>query len=105
MLLICAAGLIPAQNISCSLSGTVQDSTGAVFPGVEVKVIHTQTGFVRSAKTNHEGFFSWPALTPGVYRLEIAAHGFPPYPQSGIVLSSRLDRPPAPTPPLLRTPP
>ena len=66
----------------------MQDGSGAVFPGVEVKVIHGQTGFIRSAKTNHEGFFSWPDLTPGTYQLQISAEGFRPYAQSGLELSS-----------------
>ncbi|MCX5771906.1 MAG: carboxypeptidase-like regulatory domain-containing protein, partial [Candidatus Hydrogenedentes bacterium] len=59
------------QNISGSLSGTVEDSSGAAFAGADVKVANTQTGFVRTTKTNMEGFFALPDLTPGTYNLEI----------------------------------
>ncbi len=87
VLLLCAAAT-PAQNISSSLSGTVQDSLGAVFPGVEISLASVQTGFTRTARTNPEGFFSYPDLTPSTYALTIAAPGFKRYVQSGIEISS-----------------
>lgn len=76
------------QNISGSLSATVQDSSGAMFAGADVKVTNTQTGFVRTTKTNMEGFFAFPDLTPGTYNLEITAQGFKQYRQEKIELNS-----------------
>jgi len=76
------------QNISGSLSGTVEDSSGAMFAGADVKVTNTQTGFVRTTKTNLEGFFALPDLTPGTYNLEITAQGFKQYRQEKIELNS-----------------
>lgn len=79
---------LPAQNISCSLSGTVQDTLGAVFAGADVALSSTHTGFSRTTKTNPEGFFSFPDLTPSTYTLAITAPGFKRYVQSDIAIGS-----------------
>lgn len=84
---ICAASL-QAQNISCSLSGSVQDGMGAAFAGADVAISSDQTGFTRTGKTNPEGFFSFPDLTPSTYTLAISASGFKKYVQAGIEIGS-----------------
>ena len=76
------------QNISGGLSGTVVDSLKAPFAGTTVKATNEQTGFVRTTATNLEGFFSFPDLTPGDYRVDITAQGFKKYAQSGIGIGS-----------------
>ena len=76
------------QNISGSLSGTVQDSSGAAFAGAQVKLSNTETGFLRTARTNMEGFFSFPDLTPGTYDLEVTGEGFKHYRQEKIPVNS-----------------
>ncbi|MCL5743107.1 MAG: carboxypeptidase regulatory-like domain-containing protein, partial [Acidobacteria bacterium] len=80
----CAFG----QNISGSLSGTVQDASGAALAGAEVKAAGAETGFLRTTKTNLEGFFSFPDLTPGSYNLEITAEGFKQYRQAKVAINS-----------------
>jgi hypothetical protein len=64
----------------------VTDGTGAVLPGVEVKLTRTDTGAVRDAVTNETGAYAFPSLNPGPFRLEISLPGFRPFVQSGIVL-------------------
>jgi hypothetical protein len=76
------------QNVSGSLSGSVQDSSGSALAGAEVKVAHTETGFLRTAKTNLEGYFSFPDLTPGTYNVEIGAAGFKHYRQEKVAINS-----------------
>ncbi|MCL5744964.1 MAG: Plug and carboxypeptidase regulatory-like domain-containing protein [Acidobacteria bacterium] len=78
----------PAQNISCLLSGTVHDPTGAVVPGAEVKLVADATGFVRTTKTNSVGFFVYPDLTASVFSLSVSAPGFKQYAQGGIEIRS-----------------
>src|SRR5262245_7192496 len=88
-LLLAVSAYAPAHNISCSLSGTVEDSLGAVFAGLDVTITSAQNGFVRTTKTNHEGFFTFPNLTPSTYTLVIAgAPGFKRYSQAGVAISS-----------------
>src|SRR5215475_15146106 len=68
------------------IQGIVQDSSGAVVPGVEVKATQTETGVVRTAVSAEDGRYVLPNLPIGPYRLEVNAPGFSPYAQTGIVL-------------------
>jgi hypothetical protein len=82
--LITLPALLPAQNTSCSLAGTVVDPGGAVMPGVKVTLTGEGNGFVRTVTTTSEGFFAYPDLTPATFTLSIDAAGFRPYKQTGI---------------------
>src|SRR5882724_10998988 len=84
--------LLPAQNISCALSGTVQDPGGAVMAGVKVTLTGEDNGFVRSAITTGEGYFSFTYLTPATFTLSIEAPGFKHYRQTGIAMTSSEQR-------------
>lgn len=87
-----AAAWINAQNISCSLSGVVQDPAGAVVPSQEVVLEDARTGFVRTTKTTSAGFFSFPDLAPSRFHLRISAKGFKEYRLSGIEIASGENR-------------
>ena len=80
-------GVLPAQSVSCALSGTVQDAGGAVMAGVTVRLTGEGNGFVRTATTTGNGFFSFPHLTAATFTLEIEASGFKAYRQTGIAMS------------------
>ena len=82
-LVICASA--HAQSVA-QINGTVKDSTGAVLPGVDVKVTQTDTGVSRAAVTNEFGSYTLPSLPVGPYKLEVALPGFKTYVQTGIVL-------------------
>src|SRR5687767_15791549 len=85
--MIAACGVAAAQAISVSqVQGTVQDSTGAVLPGVTVTITQTATGLVRTTTSDTEGRYVFQALPVGPYRLEASLNGFRPYAQTGIVL-------------------
>jgi hypothetical protein len=86
--LILLPGLLEAQNISSSLSGTVQDPTGAVVAAARVTLTSEDTGFIRTVTTTHGGFFSFPDLTPATFSLEVTAPGFKTYRQTGIDIGS-----------------
>ena len=86
--LFLAIAALRGQNVSASLSGTVVDSSGAVFPNIEVRLVEPRTSFVRTAKTNEQGFFSYPDLLPETYDLQITAAGMKNYSATGIELSA-----------------
>ncbi|MFM9904048.1 MAG: TonB-dependent receptor domain-containing protein [Pyrinomonadaceae bacterium] len=62
------------QETTGSVEGTVNDSTGAVVPGVTVTVVSVgnTSGFKADTVTGSDGFFQFPRLAPGTYKLSAA---------------------------------
>jgi hypothetical protein len=79
LLALLLPALLPAQNTSCSLSGTVLDSAGAVIPQANITLVGEDNGFIRTSTTNNDGFFNYPDLTPATFTLTIEAPGFKTY--------------------------
>jgi hypothetical protein len=71
---------------TAQINGVVQDSSGAVLPGVEITATQTQTGVSRMTVANETGLFILPNLPLGPYKLEASLPGFRTFAQSGIVL-------------------
>src|SRR5205823_11422733 len=71
---------------TATISGSVKDTTGAVLPGVEVKVMQTETSVTRTTVSNETGSYVLPNLPLGPYRLEATLQGFATFAQNGIVL-------------------
>ncbi len=88
--LLCAT--LSAQNISGTLSGSIQDSTGAAIPNIEVTLSSDRTGFLRATRTNESGLFTFPDLTPTAYSLKINTPGFTKYEQTNIEITSGVQR-------------
>jgi hypothetical protein len=86
---MCVLSVIPAagQYTTASLGGTVQDPAGAVVPGAEVAVQNEDIGLSRTATTQPDGTFLFPALPVGRYKLTTTKSGFATYVQTGIVLT------------------
>ena len=71
---------------TAQISGVVQDSTGAVLPGVEITATQTDTGIRRMTVSNETGSYVLPNLPVGPYRLEASLPGFRSFVQTGIIL-------------------
>jgi outer membrane receptor protein involved in Fe transport len=66
-----------AQEGRSTLRGTITDSTGAAIPDAQVSVSNQSTGLNRrTTMTTSDGDFIITALTPGLYRITVAASGF-----------------------------
>jgi carboxypeptidase family protein len=60
-----------------SVTGLVTDSSGAMMPGVEVKLTDTKTGIVQTTKTNERGEYLFVQQKPGPgYTLTFSLEGF-----------------------------
>ncbi|HEY6393297.1 MAG TPA: carboxypeptidase regulatory-like domain-containing protein [Bryobacteraceae bacterium] len=68
--------LLLAQSGSSTISGLVNDPTGAPVPKAAVKIVNEQTGSSINQETNEAGLYRAGSLAPGVYRIEIEAGGF-----------------------------
>src|SRR5437867_9719160 len=71
---------------TAQISGSLQDRSGAVLPGVEVTATQTDTGISRTTVTNETGYYVLPNLPLGPYKLEANLQGFRKFVQTGIVL-------------------
>jgi hypothetical protein len=75
-----------AQSFTGSVSGTVRDESGGIIPQATVTLVNESTNQQRSQTTTDVGTFTYPAVLPGTYRLEVEAAGFKKYLRSGIVV-------------------
>lgn len=85
--LLCAPTLAQAQANTADLTGTVQDQTGAILPGVEITVTNADTGLVRTTISNDEGNYRVPLLPPGTYDVRAVLAGFSPKVIQGVTLT------------------
>jgi len=65
-----------AQNEAATISGRVEDQTGAVLPGVAVELQSAERGTLQATTTNNSGIYVFPAVPPGVYHLTVRKNGF-----------------------------
>ena len=78
-------GLVYAQA-TASFNGRIVDPQGAVVGDAEVDALNTATGVVRTAKSNHDGFYTINALDYGVYNISVTAAGFATSKSTGVRL-------------------
>jgi hypothetical protein len=68
---------VPSRaQFNASLTGTVQDATGAVIPGAKVTLTNSGTQQVRTLTTNGSGVYSFNELAPGSYTVAASAANF-----------------------------
>lgn len=65
-----------AQSATATLSGTVEDETGAVVPGANIAVTNVATVLKRETRTSDQGYFTLPLLPPGGYIVTVERQGF-----------------------------
>ena len=67
---------VNAQTGTSSVSGTVNDSQGNAVTGATVTLSNTEKAFTRTAATSDKGYYTFPSIPPGTYRLEVEASNF-----------------------------
>jgi hypothetical protein len=87
LLLLCAASA-RAQFDSAQVSGVVQDSTGAVLPGVDITLVDTGTGAERRTVTNQSGVYTFPNVPVGTYKVDAALSGFRGTTKTGVQVNA-----------------
>ena len=79
LVLFCASLAAAQQNVtSATLSGRIEDSSGAVVSGANVTATHLDTNQQLTTTSDYEGWFRFPYLRTGAYDLKIDAPGFSP---------------------------
>jgi hypothetical protein len=72
-----------AQETTATFYGIVTGSSGAVIPGVTVRLKHEATGAIVTKITDASGEYVFDFLRVGVYTLQIEAQGFKRYESKG----------------------
>lgn len=76
------------QITSGTISGTVTDPTAKAIPGAKVDIVDEGARNTRSATTDGNGSFRFPALNPGSYTIRVEAAGFQRLERTGNSLAS-----------------
>lgn len=73
---------------TAALSGTVEDSSGAVIPNATVTLTSSERGIVRTTTTDATGRYIFSQLPPSTYALLVEVANFTKYEQRGIELNA-----------------
>jgi hypothetical protein len=73
---VCACAVAFGQGTTSRVLGTVQDSSGAVVPEASVKLINEGTRQTFEVQTPSSGAYTFEAVQPGTYQVEVEAKGF-----------------------------
>ncbi len=79
---------LAAQVLYGSISGVVQDSSGAAIPNADVTITNTGTAQVIVLKTDTGGHYLRADFQQGQYTLKVVVPGFKPYTKTGIQVSA-----------------
>ncbi len=81
-----ACGSLWAQAIFATLTGVVNDPSGAVVAGVKVTLRNAESGDLRDTVTDNQGYYTFASVPVGTYNLTIGAPGFQTFQENGIAL-------------------
>src|SRR5207245_5027629 len=85
--LLCPTAPLFAQNTSGSITGVVQDASGAVIPGATATLINQDQGVqTRQTITNEAGIFLFSALPAATYTVTVELAGFKTYKKTDVKL-------------------
>jgi hypothetical protein len=77
-----------AQEFRASITGEVDDSTGAVIPGASVTAVNVDTRVAYSAQSDNRGSYSVLYILPGTYTVTVKAEHFETMVYNKVVLDS-----------------
>src|ERR1035438_3545546 len=75
-LLLFTAQRVFGQVDEGTITGVVQDQTGAVVPGAQVTLLNTDVGLAMQATTSGAGIYTFSPVRIGNYHVTVAAKGF-----------------------------
>ena len=85
-LTVLSAAMLPAQETTGTINGTILDSQGAAIAKAKITLTNESTGYVRTGVSEGAGNYSVPLLPPGTYDMRVQASGFSPVEQKAVVL-------------------
>jgi hypothetical protein len=87
VMLLCSTAPYANTQTYAGVSGTVQDPTRAVIQTAKITAVNVDTGATATTAANSEGFYTFPNLPVGTYRITAESTGFTTEVQSGVAVS------------------
>src|SRR5450631_212125 len=87
-LLMAQSQFVSAQVDQGAIAGIVTDTSGAVVPGANVKLLNTDQGIAQETKSSGSGNYSFSPVRIGNYTITATATGFSATTQSNIHVSA-----------------
>ena len=87
-LIVSLALLSFAQSERGTITGAVQDSSGAVIQSARINITNSATNVSLEASTNQNGEFTVPSLQPGTYTIRVEKSGFRPTELKGLTVDA-----------------
>ena len=88
LLLLMPLVILRAQELAATLSGTVNDPTGALVPNATITITENGVnGAARVVQTDANGRYLAPNLPAGTYTVKVTATGFETYIGNNVVLN------------------
>jgi hypothetical protein len=84
---VCALSLAVFAQTTGSLSGSIQDPSGAAVAGAKVTVSNQAQNRQVDTTTGSDGEFSFTTLLPGTYSVTVEAQGFKKAVKSGVIIN------------------
>jgi hypothetical protein len=82
----CGRGLFAQNTNSGDIRGTATDATGALLPGVSVKVVDVDKGVTHIYVTDNAGLYDTGSITPDHYLITFTKDGFQTFVRGPITL-------------------
>jgi len=73
--LVLSATLLPAQDVTSTLSGIITDSAGKAVPNAKISIKNAATGESSEGQVDSEGHYTFSNLAAGDYEVSFSAEG------------------------------
>lgn len=80
------------QSTFATITGSVNDPSGAVLPGANVEAEEIGRGFKYTVQTNAEGVYTFANIPDGTYRITGRAAGFQDFRVENVIVTARDNR-------------
>src|SRR5436309_702158 len=76
-----------AQAINGALVGNLSDQSGAALPGATVTITETNTNISYTTTANESGYYTFPSLKDGTYKVTGELTGFKKVLRDGVIVA------------------
>ena len=76
LVVLTCAGVALAQAGRTTIKGVVKDQQGNVVPGATINLTSVDKNFARTQVSSSDGGYTFSAIPPGAYKVEVEANGF-----------------------------